>query len=219
LLHLVVRRIHVEQQVRPSQAALIKMVLLSQPDVSWGGPSAAGQGEQREGDETMVGLDASSTEAAYLCGRLFALLEAIQYRALGTTNSTVVTRYYAIASTRPVAAFSSMLRGAQAHLAKLRRTPEKRGAYVQLNARLQELLEQFPDTVFPTTLDLQQQCRFHLGYYHQRAADRKAMLEALRKRGMPGKAEHLAEETLTALDEADITEAEEEKGSRQTWSL
>ena len=206
LLHLVVRRIHVEQQIRPSHAALIKMVLLSQPDVEWIGPNGAERGEQGEGDELMVALDESCLDAAYLSGRLFALLEAIQYRALGQTNSTVVTRYYATASTRPVAAFAPLLRGAQAHLSKLRRTPDKRGAYVRLNARLQSLLELFPEQAFPVALPVQQQCRFHLGYYHQRAADRAALLEALARKGLKGKEEQLSEEALA--DISDKTEGE-----------
>lgn len=214
LLSLVVRRIHVEQ-IRPSHAALIKMVLLSQPDVSWIAPNGAAGGEQREeGDERMVELDETCQDAAYLCGRLFALLEAIQYRALGQTNSTVVTRYYSAASTRPVAAFAPLLRGAQAHLSKLRRTPEKRGAYVRLNGRLQALLEQFQQQAFPAALPVQEQCRFHLGYYHQRAADRAALLEALAKKGLRGKEEHLSEEALAALEpEAGEPEAGEQRAS------
>jgi CRISPR-associated protein Csd1 len=218
LLSLVVRRIHVEQQIRPSHAALIKMVLLSQPDVSWIAPNVAARGEQWEGDEPMVALDESCLDAAYLCGRLFALLEAIQYRALGATNSTVVTRYYNTASTRPVAAFAPLLRGAQAHLSKLRRTPEKRGAYVRLNARLQSLLEQFQEQAFPVALPVLQQCRFHLGYYHQRAADRAAMLEALAKKGLKAKGEQLDEVALAAITEEAEVEGVEASGSEQKAS-
>ena len=218
LLSLVVRRIHVEQQIRPSHAALIKMVLLSQPDVSWIAPNGAARGEQWEGDELMVALDESCLDAAYLCGRLFALLEAIQYRALGATNSTVVTRYYNTASTRPVAAFAPLLRGAQAHLSKLRRTPEKRGAYVRLNARLQSLLEQFQEQAFPVALPVQQQCRFHLGYYHQRAADRAALLEALAKKGLKGKEEKLSEEALAAISEGAEVEVGEASESERRVS-
>ena len=154
----------------------------------------------------MVALDESCLDAAYLSGRLFALLEAIQYRALGQTNSTVVTRYYSTASTRPVAAFAPLLRGAQAHLSKLRRTPDKRGAYVRLNARLQSLLELFPEQAFPVALPVLQQCRFHLGYYHQRAADRAALLEALARKGLKGKEEQLSEEALANI--SDETEGE-----------
>lgn len=218
LLSLVVRRIHIEQQIRPSHAALIKMVLLSQPDVSWVAPNGTARGEQWEGDELMVALDESCLDAAYLCGRLFALLEAIQYRALGATNSTVVTRYYTTASTRPVAAFAPLLRGAQAHLSKLRRTPEKRGAYVRLNARLQSLLEQFQEQAFPVALPVQQQCRFHLGYYHQRAADRAALLEALARKGLKGKVEQLSEEALAAVSEEAEGEVGEASGSEQKAS-
>jgi CRISPR-associated protein Csd1 len=218
LLYLVVRRIHAEQQIRPSHAALMKMVLLSQSDVSWIGPGVAERGERNEGDELMVALDESCLDAAYLCGRLFALLEAIQYRALGATNSTVVTRYYTTASTRPVAAFAPLLRGAQAHLSKLRRTPEKRGAYVRLNARLQSLLEQFQEQAFPVALPVLQQCRFHLGYYHQRAADRAAMLEALARKGLKGKGEQLDEVALAAITEEAEVEGGEASGSERRAS-
>lgn len=107
--------------------------------------------------------------AAYTCGRLLALLEEIQRAALGSLNATLVDRYYGAASNTPAVAFPPLLRGARAHLSKLRK--EKGGAAKRLEETLEEVIAQLP--TFPKTLNLQQQGLFGLGYYHQRAEQRR----------------------------------------------
>lgn len=128
----------------------------------------------------MAELDPPCPDPAYLCGRLLAVLEAIQYTAQGDINATIINRYYGTASSAPASAFGRLLRVAQTHLAKLQR--DKQGAFLRLDAQLQDVLSGFSSNQFPHTLNLLEQGRFALGYYHQRVADRRARLAAYQKR-------------------------------------
>ena len=161
LLFKAVERCRLERDVTPPRAALIKMVLLSHESPKFPG-----------GDE-MVTLNIDNRDAAYLCGRLFAELEAVQRTALGEVGAGIVGRYYGTASSAPATVFGRLIRGAQPHLEKLRR--DRPGAYHAIDERLQDI--QAGLDAYPTTLTLQQQGRFALGYYHQRAADRHARQE------------------------------------------
>lgn len=161
LLYLAVRRNRAEQDVTRPRAILIKMVLQSRGSAS----------ELRE--NTMVKLDATRPDPAYVCGRLLATLDRIQRQALGTRNSTVIDKFYGSASSAPASVFGNLLDGAQAHLNKLRKT--RRGAFVRLDEQLQDIMGLL--TNFPATLTLHDQAVFALGYYHQRAWDR-AQVEA-----------------------------------------
>ena len=122
----------------------------------------------------MRGLDTTNQDAAYLCGRLLAVLDAIQRRAI-SANATVVDKFYGSASSAPASVFGNLLDNAQNHLAKLRKSPSSRGASIALDARLMEVMEGIE--AFPRTLTMPQQAMFALGLYHQRAADRRAVLD------------------------------------------
>lgn len=159
LLSQVVKRVRAEQAVSHERATLIKMVLASQ--------DAQGR------ESTLVGLDEGNKDPAYLCGRLLAVLDSIQRAALGTRNATIIDRFFGTASSAPVSVFGRLVRGAQPHLAKLRR--DRPGTYHALENRMQEIISQLNG--FPRTLTLHEQGLFILGYYHQRAADTKARIE------------------------------------------
>ena len=135
----------------------------------------------------MVQLDPNHPNPAYHCGRLLAVLEEVQRLAVPGAKATIVDRFYGTASSAPASVFGRLLRGAQPHLAKLER--DRRGAYVALQTRLEEIQGQLGS--FPRTLTLQDQGLFALGYYHQRAWDRaQAHAAAERRRaGLPA-AEH-----------------------------
>lgn len=141
---------------RKSCAALIKMVLASHTN------------EITQEGNYMEQLDHTNRDTAYLCGRLLGVLESVQYAALHKPNSSIIGRFYGTASSAPASVFGPLLRGAQAHLDKLRKTKE--GTYNALQQKLEEV--QSGMTAFPKTLTLQQQGLFALGYYHQRAKDR-----------------------------------------------
>ena len=118
----------------------------------------------------MAQIDPDNTNPAYLCGRLLAVLESVQYAAIPGAGATITDRFFGTASSAPALVFGRLLRGAQAHLGKLRR--ERPGTYVALQRRLEEVQANL--TSYPKTLTLEQQGLFALGYYHQRAADRSA---------------------------------------------
>jgi CRISPR-associated protein Csd1 len=159
LLFQAVKRNRSEQRITRPRAALIKMVLLSQQD-------------HVTLEDTMEKLDSTNRDPAYLCGRLFALLEAVQRAAIPGSNTTITDRFFGTASSAPASVFGRLLRGAQAHLNKLRK--EKPGTYEALQRRLEDV--QVDLTTFPRTLTLEAQGMFSLGYYHQRAADRAAAI-------------------------------------------
>lgn len=154
LLFEAVKRNRAEQGLTRPRAALIKMVFLSQKE------------NYEEG--SMEKLDLEDKSPAYLCGRLLAALEALQYAALGKTNTTVTSRFYGTASSAPASVFGRLMRGAQAHLSKLRTT--KPGTYAALQQKLEEI--QSALVAYPLVLTLEEQGLFALGYYHQRAQDR-----------------------------------------------
>ena len=141
-----------------SRAVLIKMVLAS--------------GLPEEEARRMESLDTSNREPAYLCGRLFAELERAQRLAVGA-KATINDRFYGSASTTPVTVFPTLMRGSQNHLAKLRKT--RRGAYAGIQAAIEEIVAGLPS--FPRVLTLREQGMFALGYYHQRAENRRRASE------------------------------------------
>ncbi len=148
------------------RAALIKMVLSSQPNIS------------EEEIAQMTELAETSTNSAYLCGRLLAVLDAVQRQALGNPNATIIDRYYGAASTAPASVFGTLLHGSQNHLGKLRKT--SRGAYFALEERLEDIMAGLDE--FPRTLTLEEQGLFALGFYHQRARDRAQRQERQQRR-------------------------------------
>jgi len=156
LLFQAVNRNRAERKVTRPRAALIKMVLLSQ--------------KLATKEDMMQQINLDNHEPAYLCGRLLAVLEAVQREALPRINTTVVDRFYGTASTAPAVVFSQLMKMAQSHLAKLRR--DKPGAHIALQQKLEEIQSKLNN--FPRTLTLEQQGLFSLGYYHQRAADHAA---------------------------------------------
>ena len=105
-------------------------------------------------------LDLENTNPAYRLGRLFAVLERIQEKAINP-NTTIRERYYGAASSSPVSVFTTLLRLKNHHLAKLN---ERENVYFE--RLLGEIMGGLND--FPKHLSLPEQGRFALGYYHQR---------------------------------------------------
>src|SRR3546814_12468329 len=57
----------------------------------------------------------------YQLGRLFAVYELAQRSALGRVNATIRDKYFGAASATPASVFPLIVRGAQPHLAKVRK--------------------------------------------------------------------------------------------------
>ena len=181
LLFATVRRCRAEQGVTRERAALMKLVLGARPELMGG----------REVSER---LDLANDDPAYLCGRLLAVLDAIQRRALNNPNATIVDKFYGTASSAPASVFGTLLHGARPHLAKLRKQPSTQSAGAALEGRLEEVLAGLRR--FPPTLTLPEQGLFALGFYHQRAEDRRAAKEGAARRRGEGGAEIGDEETV-----------------------
>jgi CRISPR-associated protein Csd1 len=126
---------------------------------------------RNEGERFMTeSLDPGQKHEAYLCGRLMAVYESLQYTASGDVNQTVADRYFTLASTYPALAFPKLEDLGNKHLRKLRR--DNYGAMVRIEQEIDQLhleIEQASGFKFPKALDLDGQGRFALGYHHQRA--------------------------------------------------
>lgn len=111
-------------------------------------------------EELNMGLDKENVEQAYLCGRLFAVLEKLQQEASGgTLNRTIRDTYFASATANPVLVFPKLMRLAQNHLNKVRTS-------TYYNKLIGEIINPL-NGGFPTTLCLEDQGRFVVGYYQQ----------------------------------------------------
>lgn len=106
-------------------------------------------------------LDKENQNPGYLCGRLFAVLDKIQEDANGI--HTIRERYLNSASSTPAMVFASILNLSAHHLEKL-----SQGSQVFFEKLKQEIISGLDSEGFPAHLDLQDQGRFFVGYYHQR---------------------------------------------------
>jgi CRISPR-associated protein Csd1 len=130
--------------------------------------------QQKGRNEMSEGLDPTCPFPAYVCGRLMAEFENLQRSSSESeVNSSILDRYFALASTYPAVAFPKIESLAQKHLRKLRR--DKSSAAYAIDGRLQELhnlLQPSASGAYPGKLGLEGQGLFALGYYHQKASSR-----------------------------------------------
>lgn len=175
------QRVRADARVDAPRMALLRLFLRRNIDASE--------------ETTLPGLNPDHPDPAYQCGRTLAVLESLQYRALGkNVNSTVTDRLFRRAVTSPRSALVAARKIAEGHLRKLRTSedPKARAAGNALQARIEEVLTQ-TDTI-PAVLDLAGQAQFLLGYHHQRAHDMNAAREA-KAAGEANDAEDLMTET------------------------
>jgi len=156
LLQAVIRRIRAEHDITYPRAALIKACL--NRSTRFNNP--------KQEEELHVGLDLTNTNIGYRLGRLFATLERIQIRKFTQKggkepNSTIRDKYYGSASGTPVAVFGTLIRLSKHHLANL----DNMGERVNFEKLLGEIVCGIND--FPSYLQLDDQGRFAIGYYHQ----------------------------------------------------
>jgi len=126
-------------------------------------------------------MDPLNDNPGYRLGALMSVLERLQGIALGDINANVVDRYFSGASASPRVAFTRLLKNARHHARKA--GAGKDTAMVFLLERLiDELLDTFgqapgkratvyPDprvALIPTSLTLEDQGNFIVGYHHMR---------------------------------------------------
>ena len=107
-------------------------------------------------------LDKENTNQGYLCGRLFAVLDKIQEET--NKQHSIRERYMNSASSTPAAVFSTILNLSNHHLEKL----ENEGRRIYFEKLKQEIISKIDANGFHAQLDLQDQGRFFIGFYHQR---------------------------------------------------
>lgn len=138
------------QKISRGKAAIIKAYLLrNRKDLNMKG-------------EDFVGLNDECRNTAYVLGREFAVLEAIQEDANSGINATIKDRYFNSACATPGTIFPVLFKLKNSHIRKL--TTGKRISYERLLTKLQGMI---PAEGIPRTLSLEQQGQFILGYYHQ----------------------------------------------------
>jgi CRISPR-associated protein Csd1 len=119
--------------------------------------------------DPLVALDRDESNVGYRLGRLFALLDYAQYLSVGSVNAGVKEKFFASASSTPRRIFPSILRMSQSHLSDARKDLKKRGRANHTDSEIKQVMDgldaQLP---FPTTLSLDDQGRFIVGFYHQR---------------------------------------------------
>lgn len=141
-----IRRIRAEQKLTITRAAIIKAYL---------------NRLNNENKKIEPMLDKENKNQGYLCGRLFAVLDKIQEDA--NHISTLRERYMNAASATPAAVFPTILNLSVHHSEKL-----DEGRKIYFEKLKQEIVEKISAYGFPSHLDLQDQGRFFVGYYHQR---------------------------------------------------
>ena len=153
LLETIIRRVKVDKTINYVRAGIIKAYI-----------NRTARSNKKE--EIKVSLDKTNTNEAYLCGRLFAVLERIQQIAADTElNRTIKDSYFASACSRPSTVFPNLIKLAQNHLKKCR-SGKKAGSAIYCNKLMGEIIDLL-GTEFPSTLSLQDQGRFAIGYYQQ----------------------------------------------------
>jgi CRISPR-associated protein Csd1 len=153
VLPLLLQRIHADQRIDIPRIALLRLIL-NRPQAKVTDVTAAPEK-----------LDDSSIDPAYTAGRMFAVLEDIQRKALPGLNTTLRDKHFRTAATAPNTTITQLTINAGAHLKRLRR--DDRGAGWALERRLMELNKKVNGDL-PRHLTPVQQGRFVLGYYHER---------------------------------------------------
>lgn len=146
-----IRRIRAEQDIAPynspCRAAILKAYL--------------NRSNTNNNKAITVMLDKENTNKGYLCGRLFAVLDRIQEKA--NNQHSIQERYMNAASATPAAVFATILNLSNHHTEKL-----DTGLRIYFEKLKQEIIAGLTADGFPAHLDLQDQGRFFIGFYHQR---------------------------------------------------
>lgn len=153
LLNLCINRIRADHTINRKRAAILKACLNRKNRIT----------NYKQEKEITMALDLTNKNQAYLCGRLFAVLEKIQERANPGLNATIKDRYYGSASTTPIAVFSRLIDLSMKHLSKM-----AKGSSTHFDKIVCEIISGISPDGFPSHLSMEDQSRFAIGYYHQR---------------------------------------------------
>ena len=142
-LQYVLNRIWKKDNFSKDRAALIKLVI-----------------NRNTSKNMKATLDESNTSVAYLCGRLFAVIESMQWKAIGNVNNGVKERYFAAAASQPTILGMLLTKNVPIYQHKI-------GGY--LAKELNEIAGRISEIgSFPQRFSTIEQGEFALGYYFQR---------------------------------------------------
>ena len=114
-------------------------------------------------EEIKMALDLTNANEAYLCGRLFSVLENIQYASsTGKLNRTIKDAYFSTACAKPALVFPKLIKLSQYHINKL-----EVGGQINYDKAITEIVSKLNQS-FPSVLSLEEQGKFILGYYQER---------------------------------------------------
>jgi len=162
-----------EPKLKSARLALIKLYLVR---------NYSTDPEKRKAmSDKLKQLDPNSTDIAYLCGQLFAVIGRLQLLALGKVGTSLAERTYGGVATRPSSTLGPIFTKVPAYLKKSNsRFPgagtNKQKEIEALCARIDAVNKDEGRAGFPRLLGLEEQGRFALGYYCQLAqyrADRQ----------------------------------------------
>jgi CRISPR-associated protein Csd1 len=146
LYQAIINRIRAGEETNKTKAAIIKAILIRNYD---------------EREVTSLALNTETDNKAYVLGRLFSVLERLQQQASGgNLNATIRDKYFTSACANPRSVFPTLLKLSMHHSAKL-----DTAYYEILKTELLGKLD--VEQPFPSSLSLDDQGRFILGYYHQ----------------------------------------------------
>jgi CRISPR-associated protein Csd1 len=123
---------------------------------------------RHSGEEIVpVALDPQNANVAYCLGRLFAAY-AYAEQSLAKRNSTIRDRYLAGASAAPARVFPLLMRGYEHNRSGLLKAPGKKGAGIKADKAVSAVMDMIDLAKgLPTSLPLEAQGRFFVGFYHQ----------------------------------------------------
>ena len=145
VLQYVLNRIWKKDNFSKDRAALIKLVI-----------------NRNTSKNMKATLDESNTSVAYLCGRLFAVIESMQWKAIGNVNNGVKERYFAATASQPSILGILLTKNVPIYQHKI-------GGY--LAKELNEIAGKISKTgSFPQRFSTIEQGEFALGYYFQKTS-------------------------------------------------
>jgi CRISPR-associated protein Csd1 len=148
LLTAIIGRIRADQNINYIRASLIKAYLNRNWRIN------------NKSMEVTMALNKEETNTAYMLGRLFSILEAAQKDAIGKDiGASIKDRYFGSATATPNVVFPRLIVLAQKHIEK-----GKYGKY--FDNCIAEIMQGIHG--FPSTLSLEDQGMFVIGYYHQK---------------------------------------------------
>lgn len=153
VLPLLIQRVHADHRVDVPRVALLRLIL---------------NPPEKTGSSVMPKLDENCVDPGYVSGRMFAVLEAIQRKAIPNLNTTLRDKHFRTAASAPNGTMAQLVTNATAHLRRIRQHDPK--AATALENRLAALYSSITDDL-PLHLPPAGQGRFITGYFHQRQAD------------------------------------------------